>query len=147
MTMPDRRSPGARSQGETCGVENGGMTRPELRVFLSDHFCGCGSPEAASAALLRLLRLHPLYDHRAEFKAWVPDDGIEYLLLYALDRWELTEHGGSAGGAWLTPKGEAVRDALTREEADGFEALNGNYCVHGYDVDDESHDCMKVTER
>lgn len=120
--------------------------RQELRVFLSQWFCGCGNPEDACAALLRLLRLHPLYDHRAEFKEWVPDDGIEYLLLYALDRHELTEHGGSVGGAWLTPKGEAVRDALAREEGDGFEALLNNHCVHGYDFDDQAHDCMAADD-
>jgi hypothetical protein len=117
------------------------MTRQDLRVFLSDRFCGCGSPEAASGALLRLLRLHPLHENRAEFDAWMPDDGIEYLLLYMLDGWGLTEHGGSVAYAWLTSTGEAVRDALVREESDEFEVLHDNHCVHGYDVDDEGHDC------
>jgi hypothetical protein len=99
------------------------MTRPELRVFLGGWFCGCGNPEDAAAALLRLLNLHPLSDHRDEFEKWVPDSGLQYLLLYSLDRYELTEHGGTVGGAWLTSKGEAVRDALAREEGDGFAAL------------------------
>lgn len=118
------------------------MTRPELRVFLGQWFCGCGSPEDAAAALLRLLRLHPLYENRDAFKEWITDTGIEYLLLYSLDHYELTEHGGTVGGAWLTDKGEAVRKALAREEADNFEALFADHCACGYDLDDESHDCF-----
>jgi hypothetical protein len=120
-------------------------TRQDLRRFLGDRFCGCGRPEDAAAALLRLLRLHPLYEHREEFEAWVSDDGIEYLLLYMLDRDELTEHGGTVGGAWLTDKGTALRDALAREEAD-FEALFEPSCIHGFDIGDRSHDCV-ATDR
>lgn len=118
------------------------MTRQELRIWLGERFCGCGSPEDAAAALLRLLRLHPLHENRASFEAWIKDSGVEYLLLYQLDRDDLTEHGGTVGGGWLTDKGTALRDALAREEADEFEALFGEYCAHGFDVDDDSHDCM-----
>ena len=117
------------------------MTRQELRVFLSGWFCGCDSPEAASAALLRLLDLHPLYDHRAEFETWIPDNGIADLLLYMLDSFELTEHGGTVGGAWLTPKGERIREALRRESTNNFMDLHGDYCIHGVDSSDTSHDC------
>lgn len=120
------------------------MTREELRVYLAGWFCGCGNPEEACGALLRLLRLHPLYEHRLEFEAWMPDDGIGYLLLYRLDRDDLTEHGGNVGGGWLTARGEAVRDALVAEEGDEFEALMGDHCVHGFDVADQAHDCMAV---
>jgi hypothetical protein len=125
------------------------MTRQELRVALSERggvsmFCGCGSPEAACAALLRLCRLHPLFNNREEFRAWLPDDGVQMLMLGLLDGREWNEHGGSIDGAWLTPEGEAFRDALAREEADGFVSLNAMHCVHGYDTDDESHDCMAV---
>lgn len=120
------------------------MTLQQLRMALDEWFCGCGSPEDAAGALLRLLGLHPLHDHRAEFKEYVPDDGIEMLLLYMLDRLELTEHGGTVGGAWLTAKGEAVRDALAREEADEFERLSESNCIHGYSIDNDEgeHDCM-----
>lgn len=117
------------------------MTRQELRVALDEWFCGCGCPEDAAGALLRLLRLHPLYEHYDELRAWVPDLGVQYLLLYQLDRLELTEHGGSVGGAWLTDKGTEVRDALAREQADTFEALLAQHCIHGFDIDDDSHDC------
>lgn len=117
------------------------MTRAELRIFLVKHFCYCGSPELAAGALLRLLRLHPLYSHRPEFEEWMPDQGIENLLLYQLDHMGLTEHGSSVGGAWLTDFGEAVRDALATEEADEFDELFKMHCVHGIDFDDASHKC------
>lgn len=120
------------------------MDRRDVRIFFDQHFCGCGSPEAAAAAVLRLLRLHPLYEHRADFEAWIADEGIEYFLLYWLDRNELTEHGTSVGGAWLTDRGKALLDALAREEADGFEALFAQHCIHGYDVDDREHKCIEV---
>lgn len=116
------------------------MTRQDLSVFLQDWFCGCGNPRDAAAALLRLLRLHPAYDHTEELEALIPDNGIRHLLLYHLDQLGLTEHGGNIGGAWLTDKGEAVQDALSREEVDGFVALLQLRCVHGFS-DDEPHDC------
>ena len=120
------------------------MTRQDLSIFLQGWFCGCGSPEAAAAALLRLLRLHPAYDHAEELETLVPDNGIRHLLLYHLDQLDLTEHGGNIGGAWLTDKGEMVLDALTREEADGFVALLRSRCVHGFS-DDELHDCAGMS--
>jgi hypothetical protein len=121
------------------------MDRPALRRFLDEWpFCGCGCPEVAAGTLLRLLRLHPLYEHERylEFEGWIGDEGVRYLLLYALDGKGLADHGGIISMAWLTDKGDAVRDALTREEADAFEALFADHCAHGYDDDDEEHDCM-----
>ena len=124
------------------------MTRQELRVYLADWFCGCGHPEHACAALLRLLRLQPLYNNRAEIDAWLPDDGVQHLLLYKLSADDLTEHGGSVGGGWLTDKGRDVQAALAVEEADGFEALTESACVHGFaEVDGQpywDHDCMRA---
>ena len=118
------------------------MTRQELRVFLSEWTCcGCGLPETAWARLCDILALHPLYDHLGEIDALIPDDGVRYLLLYALDHFDLTEHGGSVGGAWLTVKGAAVLEALQREAADGFEALTVMHCMHGYAVEDELDQC------
>lgn len=103
-----------------------GSGQQELRAFLDEHFCGCGSPPDAYGALLRLLRLHPLHSNRAAFDEWITDSGVEYLLLYWLDHAGLTEHGGTVGGAWLTPKGESVCAALAREEGDGFDNLTQN---------------------
>lgn len=113
------------------------MTRQELRVFLQDWFCGCGQPAQALSSLRELLALHPLYDHRAEFERLIPDEGLQYLMLYTLDHFDLSEHGGSVGGAWLTDKGRAVLEALEREMPDDFEALSGSCCCHGYSIDDD----------
>jgi hypothetical protein len=119
------------------------LTRAELRIFLEGQLCGCESPETACAAYLRLLRLHPAYDHRDELKELIPDYGIRLLVMYRLDHDGLTEHGGAVGGAWLTVKGEEVRNALMRELPDDFRALMAPHCVHGFDIDDQTHDCRE----
>jgi hypothetical protein len=121
------------------------MNRQELRVFLLEILgCFCGMPDAAIATILRLLRLHPLHENYAELNQWLAEDGVRYLLLYSLDAWKLTEHGYTVNGAWLTPKGIQVRDALAAEEADGFKALLAEHCAHGFDMDDEGHSCIKA---
>ena len=112
------------------------MSREELRVFLDQWYCGCGRPQDASATLLRILRMCPLFEHREEFEALIPDDGLEYLVLYWFTHFELMEHGGSVGGSWLTTLGEQVRDALAREESDNFETLHSQHCMHGYSLED-----------
>lgn len=125
------------------------MTRQELRRFLDKFFCGCGSPEAASASLLRLLEQYSDENRDGEpaYKAlptWIPDEGIRYLVLYWLTELDLLEHGGGVMASWLTGKGQNVLEALRREKADDFEALHGMYCIHGYDVEGpgaEGHDC------
>jgi hypothetical protein len=117
------------------------VTRQELSVFLQEWFCGCGSPHSAAASLLKLLRLHPLYDHRRELEVLLPDKGIQHLVLYMLDCFDLTEHGSSVGGAWLTDKGKAVMEALAGEEANGFLLLEEPRCVHGYGFGEE-HECQ-----
>ena len=38
----------------------------------------------------------------------VEDQALEYLILYALDHFQLTEHGSFIGGCWLTKKGETA---------------------------------------
>jgi hypothetical protein len=117
------------------------MTRQELRVFLQDWFCGCGSPDAAADTLRIILTLHPLHSNREAFETLVPNDGVQHLLLYTLDHFDLTEHGGSVGGGWLTEKGKAVLAALEREKADDYEALFETACLHGYAVETELMDC------
>jgi len=123
------------------------MPREQLRVLLDDEwgYCGCGTPEASSAALLRLLKLYPLGQNFEELGRWLPDEGVLQLLLYQVERCELAEHGGLITAGWLTERGEAALLALAAEEPDGFLALHENHCVHGFDVTDETHDCMAVS--
>lgn len=118
------------------------MTRQELRVFLGRWFCGCGSPDIAAGRLRDLLALHPLYDHRAELTALIPDEGTQYLLLYMLKHLGLTEHGVSITGAWLTARGQAVYTALINEASDGFQTLTESSCVHGYIDTEECPACQ-----
>lgn len=106
------------------------MTRHELRVVLQGWFCGCGSPELAAARLRDILALYPLYEHRTELEAMIPDAGIPELMLYTLDHFDLTEHGGTVGGAWLSDKGIDVLAALNREAANNFEALEASVVSH-----------------
>lgn len=122
------------------------MTRQELRVFLDEWFCGCGSPALAARTLRDLLTLHPLYDNRPAFEKLIPDEGLQYLILYTLDRFDLTEHGGTIGGAWLTDKGRAVLQALNRDSGDDFATLMEQACSHGYAVETELLDCPECAE-
>jgi hypothetical protein len=109
------------------------MTREQLRVFLQEWFCGCGQPEAAAKFLRDVLAIHPLFDHRDKVRSVLPNDQIEMFVLYLLVKMDLTTHGGSVDGGWLTERGEQVLAALEREAADGFETLMaGNCCIHGY---------------
>lgn len=117
------------------------MTRQELSVFFQEWFCGCGSPEMAAETLRMVLSMHPLYEHGAEFDALVPCEGLRMLLLYTLDHFELTEHGGTVGGGWLTDKGKAVLAALEREKSDNYAALFAQACIHGYAVEGEAFEC------
>ncbi len=121
------------------------MTKQELRVFLQGWFCGCGSPEAAASTLRDILALHPLYTHRPEIEQLIPHDGLQDLVLYTLDHFGLTEHGGTIGGGWLSEKGTAVLEALNRESGDGFVTLTAMACMHGYAVDGELEECPECS--
>jgi hypothetical protein len=112
------------------------MTRRELRVFLQDWFCGCGSPNYAADTLRIILTLHPLHSNREAFEVLVPHEGIEYLLLYVIDNFGLTEHGTNIRYGWLTDKGRSVLAALEREKADDYEKLFADACIHGYAIGD-----------
>ena len=127
------------------------MTREELRVFLQDHFCGCGNPSGASASLLELLEIwedkdRPMYK---EIPKLVQDDGCAFLLMYLIDQhMGLIEHGGGVMASWLTGKGTEVMKALRNEKADGFEKLHEMHCIHGFDVDGpNTHDCRAADDR
>lgn len=127
------------------------LTIQQTRVALDGLYCGCGNPEEALKAIHRLLKLHPLYENRAEFEEWIPDTGLEMLLLHLLDAHGLNEHGGWIGGAWLTDKGKALLAALDRYSMDEIEPEPEEpACVHGFASQDgeayEEHDCMAAGE-
>jgi hypothetical protein len=120
------------------------MTIQELRVVLQEWFCGCGSPDMAADRLRDLLALHPLFDHRPEFEALIPDEGLQCLILYTLDHFDLTEHGGTVGGGWLTKKGKAVLAALQEH---GSEKATEQSCYHGYSIDgSDAADCPECAK-
>lgn len=123
------------------------MTRQGLRVYLQGWFCGCGDPYSAAGALLKLLALHPLHESKSqsELNRWITDYGVIYLLLYKLDSDELTEHGGTVAGAWLTDKGKAVLEALSVEAHNDFQDLLSPSCIHGYDFEDTTHSCEEYS--
>jgi hypothetical protein len=144
------------------------MTRQELRVFLNEWFCGCGSPESVARFVRDVLavydcrhghglslfnpddrpKLKQLWaDTDAAVNALMPSDGVQYFVLYVLTHWDLLEHGGTVGGSWLTEKGKAVLAALNLEQGDGFEALCASACIHGYAVDrEELSDCQECSK-
>jgi hypothetical protein len=120
------------------------MDRRELRIWLDEHFCGCGLPEAALCSLLALLELARPYS-LDEQRALIPDEGVRYLVLYMLDHYGLIEHGVSVDGAWPTDVGKALLKQLRIESTDNFEGLLMDHCAHGYDLDEMGrgkHDCI-----
>ena len=107
------------------------MTRHELFHFFSDemNWCGCGMPENSAILIRDILRLLPLYDHHEEFKELIQPEAAAYIILYQMDAANLIEHGGTVGGAWITPFGQSVLELLNgiRTEKDWGEVfLNGS---------------------
>lgn len=84
--------------------------------------CGCGSSWWALHTVREALSLHPVgdvrrrnvheWDELSELRlAWLNEDG-HLLIAAVLDAWELTEHGSSIYGGWLTGEGERLLAAL-----------------------------------
>lgn len=115
------------------------VARHELRVFFDAKIpmCSCGNPEAGVALVYEVLKLHPLYEHRAELRMLLPTTGIEMVVLGVLHEAHLNEHGGSIGGSWLTPLGESILAALQYEldahpGEEPFESFCDSSCIRGY---------------
>lgn len=79
------------------------------------NFCGCGCPDEA-LALTRACLDGPPRDYKPDVPAPLRHDQVSALIaqdpdraawfvMYALDAWQFTEHGGSIGGSWLTDRG------------------------------------------
>lgn len=107
-------------------AENGYETEHEA---LKEYFryerlkwCGCGIPEIALEQVRKFLDAYKDFDNRrTKLKEYF---GVEYIydnplllcLAYTLDAAELTEHGSSVGGAWLTKDGEDFLYCMETEE-------------------------------
>ena len=121
-----------------CDATNGMlMLRPEgchydtrAAAIYYDHlkFCGCGEPNEVGKFIARLLTEN---SHRHEPDQPRPvshDDALRlikedpdaaaWMLLYMLDVWEFTEHGGSVNGAWLTERGKQAAEVFAGETID-----------------------------
>ena len=59
----------------------------------------------------------PRHGEYKKIQKRLPDVGVEYFVLYQLDRAGYTEHGGGVPG-WLTPRGIAFREAIGRYGVD-----------------------------
>lgn len=87
-------------------------------------FCGCGCLSMSIKFVRDVLNC---YEDREEdnlspylkldkAKEVCGNDNITDFILHWLDSVELTEHGSSVYGSWLTEKGEALRDYLKKVE-------------------------------
>jgi hypothetical protein len=95
-----------------------------------DHlkFCGCGNPEAARELIAKLLTRGAPWEPGGKIRPCGVDEAVAVIrddpeaaawaLLYMLDAWQLTEHGGSVNGAWLTPRGEQAAEIFAAERID-----------------------------
>lgn len=95
--------------------------------------CGCGDPAAADRLVIDLLTV---------FADWAPDrhqrvealiggtDGAQQIVLAAIDHAELTEHGSTVWGSWLTDRGKWVLWAV--EQVGGVDGLNAKLDEAGY---------------
>ena len=113
--------------GHYVGTDDCFYDSPE--EFIQVHelgFCGCGDPEENLAYVRRVLR--HIADRRVVgdgtfdeiHKSWVDWDAegdaimgpAKLFTQYVLAQKDLTEHGGSVGGAWLSNKGYELLEDL-----------------------------------
>jgi hypothetical protein len=118
--------------GNDCWMlrPNGGHYDTRAGAIYYDHlnFCGCGNPEAARELIAKLLVGGKPWEPGGPARPCGVDEAAEIIkadpeaaawtLLYMLDAWELTEHGGSVNGAWLTPRGKQAAEIFAAETID-----------------------------
>lgn len=86
--------------------------------------CGCGNPESAYDLVRDLLGLAPFYED-SRWKAAesltgnIP--GAHHIVLGAMERAGLIEHGTSLRGVWLTEKGKWCLAAMRATEFDDLD--------------------------
>jgi hypothetical protein len=98
-------------------------------LFEELHLC-CGLPETSYALARALLTA---FRSKTSISTLLPDDGVRYLVLGALDNAGLIEHGSVIDAAWLTRKGEWYWQALTRLDYDDVDGVglphDGKACM------------------
>lgn len=136
-----KREWGYDSEDTWCGSEIGVLLSSDIDGL---GFCGCGLPERVFVSMHRYLDSVRFYhdemkkidaaklsrmgenseESRARSKCIADtkqkhgfDEDMWLLLAYIADDKELTEHGSSVYGAWLTEKGRAWLDAADAEVA------------------------------
>ncbi|MER5608204.1 hypothetical protein AB0F93_00340 [Micromonospora tulbaghiae] len=82
------------------------------------NLCYCGTPSELMRLILGALDAHGQAGDWREDERPDLSNPTHLLLAYQLDAWDLTEHGTSLGGAWLTRDGIRLRDALRRVDLD-----------------------------
>lgn len=82
--------------------------------------CGCGNPADAYNLIRDLMNLCPLFKDQGWARAGelIGSEGAVHIVLGALNRVGLIEHGSVITGSWLTPKGEYARELMRRHEFD-----------------------------
>jgi len=109
------------------------MDAKGLHDFYFDEmkWCGCGDPAGAMEFVGKVLDIlkrrsdsntspaNVHYEqsewkkHTDELRALIGEDDVRGLIImYVIDSFGLTEHGGNVNGSWLTPKGEEVLAAI-----------------------------------
>lgn len=91
--------------------------------YASKHLCGCGIQEYLVDGLKKILDcfltdpkssdMSPMLARDA-FKTLIPQPEIQELILHWLDHQDLTAHGSSVWGSWLTKYGEAIKTYVNR---------------------------------
>ena len=96
-------------------MENEKLQKEGLQAIHSLNICCCGNPSDAYDALLETLKVHnapeeqTMEERKTIRENWNKKLGnYNLLVLYFIATAELTMHGGSVGGCWLSQKGKAV---------------------------------------
>jgi len=108
-----------------------------IQIKLLGH-CGCGRPQDSLLFLKKLLNHMNITIRREDYGSYEEyskasdenmaildsyfynDDGLKYTIFYMLDKYGITEHGGSVPG-WLESKGDILLEELNKIDFDNIE--------------------------
>lgn len=113
-------------------IAGGAKLLPESIREICECFCGCGSPEVAWQWILDYFTSLESKDF---INRWRPGEtGPEYIAVYLMGHLDLTEHGTSVRGCWLTDKGKEALSFLREygpEWDDKGWWVDSTGCCHG----------------